>query len=279
MKLRSRTLLVRVAICVVKGIMKIRASWFSLRKIALGAFLALLAASAAADEIKVLSAGAVRPVLAEAVKSFHAATGHTVVLTFGTVGNIQERLAAGEAADLVIVTKEAVDELERTERTVRKARMDLGRVGIGVAVKAGAPRPDISSAEAFKQTLLAAKSLVAVDPAKGGTSGIHFAKLLEQLGIADQVHDKLLLLPGGNVVEKVADGEAELGVQQISEILPVAGVQLVGPLPSELQKVTTYTAAIVMHTAIAPAAASLLRYLGSPSIHPRFVAAGFNSSD
>jgi molybdate transport system substrate-binding protein len=259
-----------------KGTMKINAMRLVRSKIALGAILCLLVATAAADEIKVLSAGAVKPVLTEAVKSFHAATGHTVVMTFGTVGNIQERLAAGEAADLVIVTKEAVDELERTERTVRKARMDLGRVEIGVAVKAGGPLPNIATAEAFKQTLLAAKSVVIADPAKGSTSGVHFFKLLDQLGIADQVRDKLLLMPGGNVVEKVADGEAELGLQQISEILPVAGVQLVGPLPPELQKVTTYTAAIVMHTAVAPAAASLLRYLGSPIMRPRFVAAGFN---
>ena len=245
----------------------------------LGIFLSLLAASAAADEVKVLSAGAVKSVLTEAVKSFHAATGHTVVMTFGTVGNIQERLAAGEPADLIIVTKEGVDELERTERTVRKARMDLGRVEIGVAAKEGAPLPNIATTEAFKQALLAAKSIVAVDPAKGGTSGIHFAKILDQMGITDQVRDKLLLLPGGNVVEKVASGEAELGIQQISEILPVAGVRLVGPLPAELQKVTTYTGAIVIHTPVAPAAASLLRYLASPAIRPRFVAAGFNRSE
>jgi molybdate transport system substrate-binding protein len=239
----------------------------------------LLAGSAAADEIKVLSAGAVKAVLGEAVRSFHAATGHTVVLSFGTVGDIEARLAAGEAADLVIASREAIDELERTEKTVRKARIDLGRTEIGVAVGAGAPLPDIGNAEALKQTLLAAKSIVAVDPAKGGTSGIHFAKVLEQLGIADQVRDKLLLLPGGNVVEKVASGEAELGVQQISEILPVAGVRLVGPLPAEFQKQTTYTAAIVMHTAVAPAAASLLRYLAGPSQRPRFLAAGFTRGE
>jgi molybdate transport system substrate-binding protein len=263
----------------VKGIMNINRIRLNRNGILLGACLCLLAANTMADEIKVLSAGAVKPVLTEAVKSFHVATGHTVVMTFGTVGNIQERLAAGEAADLVIVTKEAVDELERTERTVRKARMDLGRVDIGVAVKAGAPLPNISNTEAFKQTLLAAKSVVVADPAKGSTSGIYLTKLFEQLGIADQVRDKLLLLPGGNVVEKVAEGEAELGLQQISEILPVTGVQLVGPLPLALQKVTTYTGAIVMHTAVAPAAASLLHYLASPAMRPRFVSAGFNRGD
>jgi molybdate transport system substrate-binding protein len=266
--------------CVVKGTMNINPIRFSRTTFSMfGICLSLVAGNAIADEVKVLSAGAVKPVLSEAVKSFHAATGHTVVVSFGTVGNVLERLAGGEAADLVIVTKEAVDELERTEKTVRKARMDLGRVEIGVAVKAGAPLPNIANSEAFKQTILAAKSVVAVDPAKGGTSGIHFAKLLDQLGIADQVRGKLLLLPGGNVVEKVAEGEAELGIQQISEILPVAGVQLVGPLPPELQKITTYTGAIVMHTAVAPATAALLRYLGSPTMRPRFVAAGFNRGD
>jgi molybdate transport system substrate-binding protein len=263
-----------------KDTMNIQPIWVSrLSASFLGACLYLLAASAVADEVRVLSAGAVKPVLSELIKSFHMATGHTVTVSYGTAGNIQERLAAGEAADLVIVTKEAVDELERTERTVRKARMDLGRSEIGIAVKTGAPLPNIATTEAFKQTLLAAKSLVAVDPAKGGTSGIHFAQLLDQLGIADQVRAKMLLVPGGYVVEKVADGTAELGVQQISEILAVAGVQLVGPLPPELQKVTTYTGAIVVHTPVAPAAASLLRYLASPAMRPRFVAAGFRAGE
>lgn len=139
------------------------------------------------------------------------------------------------------MTDAAIDDLARKGIAATGTRTVLARVGIGVAVREGAALPDISTPEALKQTLLAAKSLVYVDPAKGGTSGIHFAGVLQRLGIAEAVKGKTTLLPGGYVVELVAKGEIELGVHQISEILAVKGVRLVGPLPRELQKITIFT--------------------------------------
>ncbi|TMG78052.1 MAG: ABC transporter substrate-binding protein, partial [Betaproteobacteria bacterium] len=145
--------------------------------------------------------------------------------------------------DLVIVTEETLSRLERENRVQRGAK-PVGRVGIGVAVNEKAASPDISTVEAFKRTLLAAKSVVYIDP-KVGTSGKHVAEVLERLGIAEQVNAKATLGQGGYIVEPVGRGEIELGIHQISEILPVRGVKLVGPLPRELQKYTTYVAAPV----------------------------------
>ena len=217
---------------------------------ALGAlWLALAAcggvARAEAEEVKVLSAGAVRSVLTEVAQTFASETGHSVKGATGTVGLVREKLAAGEPADVVIATDVAIDELIRQGVVVPYTRTDIARAGIGVGVRLGAPRPDISTPDAFKRTLLAAKSLVYVDPAQGATSGIHFASVLRRLGIAEAVKDKSILWPGGYAAEAVANGQAELVVHQISEILPVKGVTLVGPLPKDLQKITIYSAGLV----------------------------------
>jgi len=239
----------------------------------------LAASGAAAEEIRALCAGATKVAVTELARSFHAATGDGVALAFDTVGGIRQRLAKGEAADVAIVSREVLDDMERAEVTVPGVKFDLGTVGIGVAVRAGAPLPDIATPEALRQTLLAAKSIVAVDPAAGGTSGIHFAKVLERLGIAEQIRSRLRLLPGGFVAEAVAKGEAELAVTQITEILPVAGVRLAGPLPAELQKTTTYSGAIIRHTPAAEAATRFLRYLAGDTGRAGFAAAGFGKPD
>ena len=155
-------------------------------------------------------------------------------------------------------------------------RTDIARVGIGVAVKEGAPLPDIATPEAFKRTLLAVKSLVYVDPGRGATSGIHFASVLQRLGIAEAVKDKTLLWPGGFAAEAVAKGQAELCVHQISEILPVAGVTLVGPLPKEFQKITTYSGGVTARSEHADAARALLAFLARPAFKAKFAAAGLD---
>src|SRR5438128_1833974 len=228
-----------------------------------------------AAEIKVLSAGAVKAVIVNVGDAFEKDSGHKLSASFATVGVTRQKLAA-EPADVVIMTDVAIDEAIRQGSVVAGTRNDIARAGVGVGVKEGAPRPDISTPEAFKQTLLSAKSLVYVDPAQGATSGIHFASVLQRLGIADAVKDKTLLWPGGFAAEAVAKGQAELCVHQISEILPVAGVTLVGPLPKELQKVTTYSAGLAARSTAPDAGRAFLAFLVRPAFKAKFAAAGLD---
>ncbi|PYN78353.1 MAG: ABC transporter substrate-binding protein [Candidatus Rokuibacteriota bacterium] len=234
------------------------------------------AAPAEAAEIKVLSAGAVRSIITELAEAFQKETGHTVTLSFATVGVNRQKLTAGEPADVVIMTDVAIDEVSKQGAVVEGTRTDIARTGMGVAVREGAPKPDIRSPEALKQTLLSAKSLVYVDPAQGGTSGIHFAGVLQRLGIADAMKSKTTLVPGGYPAELVAKGEVELVAHQISEILPVKGVTLVGPLPKELQKVTVYSAGLVTRATAPDAGRAFIAFVARPSFKAKFAAAGLD---
>jgi len=240
--------------------------WLALVLVTAGT--ALGSARVGAEEIKVQSAGAVRAIVTELSEAFRQETGNTVALSFGTVGVSRGKLAGGDPMDVVIMTDVAVDEAIREGRVVAGTRTDLARTGMGVAVREGAPRPDISTPEALKASLLAARSLVYVDPAQGATSGIHFKSVLERLGIADAVRAKTQLVAGGYPAEKVASGEAEMVVHQISEIVPVKGVVLVGPLPAEVQNFTTYTAAIGADAKDAAAAKALVDRLAGPAAGP-----------
>jgi molybdate transport system substrate-binding protein len=157
-----------------------------------------------------------------------------------------------------------VDEMIASGKLVAGSRVNLATVGMGVVVKEGAPKPDISSVEKFKEALLAAKSVAYLDPAAGGTSGIYFEKLLEKMGIADKIKPKAKLKKGGHVADLIVSGEAELGVHQISEIVPVKGAALVGPLPSEIQNTTTYAAGLSVSTKDKAAAKELIDYLAGP---------------
>ena len=238
--------------------------------------LAAWTSAAGAAEIKVLSAGAMKSIVTELGEAFKQETGHTLSMTFDTVGAQSKRLAGGEPADVVVLTDVAIDQLEGQGLVVAGSRVDIARVGVGVAVREGAPRPDISTPEALKQTLLSAKSLVYVDPARGATSGIHFASVLQRLGIADAVKSKTILIPTGFAAEVVARGEAEICVHQISEILPVKGVTLVGPLPRELQKVTIYSGGLAAKAAQPEAARAFLAFLTRPAFKPKLAAAGLD---
>jgi molybdate transport system substrate-binding protein len=202
----------------------------------------MVATGAKAAEIRITCSGAMRPALEELAPQFERASGHKLAITYASTGVIRERALAGDAGDLVIFAGPAVEDVVRAGRLA--AKVDLVRSGVGVGVRAGSPRPDLSSAEAFKRTLLAAKSVAYIDPKAGGSSGIYVDGLLQRLGIADQVRAKAVLVQGGAVAEHVADGEAEIGVHQISEILPVAGVTLVGPLPADIQNFTVYAAGL-----------------------------------
>ena len=238
--------------------------------------LGLWAATADAAEIRLVSAGAVKAIVTELAESFRQETGHTVVATFAPVGEVRQRIAAGEPADVVILTDVALEALAASGVVPAAARRDIAKVGIGVGVREGAAVPDISTVDAFRQALLAAKSIVYVDPARGATSGIHFAGVLQRLGIADAVKDKTLLWPGGASAEAVADGRAELCVQQMSEILPVKGVKLVGPLPREIQKSTVYSAAPLARSTASETARAFIAYLARPAFKAKFAAAGLD---
>lgn len=199
---------------------------------------------ASAAEIKVLTAGAFKPVAAAVAPAFEKRTGNTVVVVNDTVGALVRRIAAGEAFDVAVLTPEAVAVLGRAGRVISGSSVPLARVGIGVAVKDGAPAPDIGSVTAFTRALLTARTVAYVDPASGGSSGVYLAQLFERLGISDRIGPKALLVPGGLVATRVVSGEADLALHQISEILAVPGARLVGPIPAELQSYTVYQGAI-----------------------------------
>ncbi len=236
--------------------------------------MAAAASPASAADIKLLTAGAMRAVVLEMLPAFEARTGHKVTIDNATAGTLAQRIGGGEAFDLAIITPKVIDDLIGAGKVAAGSRTDLAKVGIGVAVKAGAPLPDIKSVDAFKGTLLAAKSVAYIDPRAGGSSGIYFDGLLQRLGIADQVRPKARLKAGGYVADLVASGEAEIAVHQISEILPVKGVVLVGPLPVEVQNYTTYSAGLGTAVRDAGAAKALVTHLAGPAAAPVLAAKG-----
>jgi len=220
---------------------------------------------AGAAEIKVLTAGAFKQVLLALLPAFEQQTGHKVTIENDTVGALIKRIDGGEGFDLAVLTPTAVDDLAKKGKFIAGSRKNLARVGVGVVVKEGAAKPDIGSVDAFKKMLLAAKSVAYIDPAAGGSSGIYVAGLLDKLGIAANVKPKAKLIPGGAVAQHIANGEAELGIHQISEILPVKGVTLVGPLPSEIQNYTVYAAGLGANAKESAAAKALLDALSGPA--------------
>ena len=219
---------------------------------------------ASAAEIKVLTAGAYKQVVLALVPAFEQQTGHKVSVDNGTAGELQKRIDGGEAFDVAVISPVVVDALIDKGRIVRGSRHDLATVGVGVVVKEGTPKPDIGSVEAFKQAMLAAKSVAYIDPKSGGTTGIYIEKLMERLGIGDAVRAKAKLKMGGYVADLVVSGEAEIGLHQISEIVPVKGAVLVGPLPKEIQNITTYSAGLSTTTRSQDAAQALIKAFSSP---------------
>lgn len=221
--------------------------------------------AAGAAEIKVLHGGAFTQVMQAIVPDFEKETGHKVVTQRDTVGALTKLIEGGAPFDMAVLTPEAVDALIKTGRIAAGSRTNLAQVGVGVVVKEGAPRVDISSVDALKKTLLAARSVAYIDPQAGGSSGIYVAGLLERLGIAAQIKPKAVLVKGGAVAEHVASGEAEIGIHQISEILPVKGTTLVGPLPRQIQNYTIYAAGISAAARNAEAARALIRSFSGAS--------------
>jgi molybdate transport system substrate-binding protein len=221
-----------------------------------------------AAEIKVLTTRAMNHVLTELAGAFQRASEHKITLILAPPNEIERRIAKGEIVDVVMSGSAAVDNLVQQGKIARGDQLILARVGIGVAVRAGAPKPDISSIESFRRTLLAAKSIVYTDPAVGGASGIHFEKVLDRLGIAKEIKAKSILNARAATTpsaEIVARGEAELGIQLISEIVSVPGAELLGPLPGELQAFNVIRAGIVTTAREPDAAKVLFRFLTSPA--------------
>lgn len=244
--------------------------WLAIVMIATGA--ATHVPMVAAAEIAVLSPNTVKSVLTDLVEAFQRETGHSVRFTFDSTGAVEKRTRAGEATDIVIVTEEPMEQMSGEKLVLQDARSVIGRVGVGVGVREGAPKPDISSTDTFRQTLLSAKSITYSNPAGGGASAMHFSRVIERLGISQAIKEKAVL--GGGVCERVTKGEVELCVTQISEILPVKGVRLLGPLPPDIQRVTTLVAAISTRSSAVEAALEFLKFLARPSSRTKFAEGG-----
>jgi molybdate transport system substrate-binding protein len=231
--------------------------------------------AAMAADIKVVSGGAFKQVLSALVAQYEKESGNKVDVTYQTVGQHLALIRDGkEEFDVAVLTPEGIDGLAKEGKVVPGTRADLAKVGVGVVVKSGAPLPDISTDDAFRRALLAAKSVAYIDPKAGGSSGIYVAALLKRLGIADEVNANAVLVQGGAVADHVADGEAEIGVHQISEILPVAGVTFVGPLPADIQNFTVYAAGVGAAAKDAAAAKDFVQFLTGPQALPIIKAKG-----
>jgi molybdate transport system substrate-binding protein len=224
--------------------------------------LAGLAPASAAD-LKLLTAGAFKPVALELVPEFEKKTGHKVTVENDTAGGLTRRIAGGEYFDVVVLTPVGLAPL-LGNKVVESSVKPLARVGIGVGIKQGAARPDISTIEAFKQSLLAARAIAYTDPASGGTAGVYLAKLFEKMGIADQLRPKTVLVKGGLAGEKIVSGEADIAMQPASEILAVPGVELVGPIPLEVQTYIIYAGGVSAAARDQGAADALLAALHGP---------------
>ncbi len=241
-----------------------------------GATILWLAGTAAADEIKVMTSGGFTAALMELTPAFERATGHTVVTTYGaSLGgapdSIPSRLQRGEPADVVILASEALDDLVGQGRVVAGSRVDLARSSIGMAVRAGAPKPDISSVDALKRALLQAKSIAY----SASASGVYLStELFQRLGIAAEIAAKSQRIESERVATVVARGDAEIGFQQISELLPVAGIDYVGPLPPEVQRVTVFSAGVTAGAKTPGAAKTLITFLASAAGAPAITKSG-----
>lgn len=226
--------------------------------------------------IKVLSAGAVQSMVTALGNEFAKANGYELDLNFATVGALRERLGAGEKTDLAILSESAIAALSKTGLFVPASVKNLGRTRTGVCIREGAPKPDISTPDAFKQTLLNARAVSYTDPKGGGSSGMFFASLLDRLGIAAQVNRTAVFKKRGyEVARAVVEGEADIGTTFISEILTVKGAAVIGALPGELDNPNTYAGAVLAGSGQREAAAALLAALSDPASRHRWTAAGF----
>ena len=220
--------------------------------------------AATAAEIKVLSAGAFKPVVVALQPEFEKQSGHRLVIDNDTAGGLARRIGGGEAFDVVAMPPGGIEPLVQAGKVAPNTSVRLARVAIGVAVKKGDPAPDIGTVAAFQETLLKARNVAMIDPAAGGSSGIYLTQLFEKMGIADRIKAKAVLVPGGLVAERLVTGQADIALHQISEILAVPGATRVGPIPREIQNYTVYAGALGANARDAAAARALLAALAGP---------------
>ncbi len=228
-------------------------------------------------EIKVLSTTAMKMVFEEVAAAFEQQTGSRLAIELGPSLRQEKRLGDGELADVAIVTRGGAEALVAGGRIVAGSLVDVARSSIGICVAKGAPRPDISSAAAFKRAMLAAKSVALSKPVGGGASGVHMAKVFAQLGIAQAMQAKSLYGAGGPAALAglaVLRGEAEIGIQQMSELMAVSGIDVVGPLPADLQGLTLFTGAIPTSARQAEGGCALLQWLRTPEVKHVIAAKG-----
>ncbi|WP_158240531.1 substrate-binding domain-containing protein [Telmatospirillum siberiense] len=216
---------------------------------------------AVAAEVRVATVGAFRPVIAALAADFERVSGDTVAETHDTAGALFRRIENGEPVDLVILTLSGITDLTAHGKLVAGKTARLARVGIGVAVKEGAPAPAIGDVEAFRQSLLDAPSIAYIDPASGGSSGVYLAQLFQRLGIDEALRPKTVLVQGGLVGDRVVNGDVAVGLQQISELMAVKGIRLVGPLPDAIQNYTLYAGGVSSTATNPEAAEKFLNFL------------------
>ena len=225
--------------------------------------MSLVSAKTDAGQIKVLSTVGVQGLLEQLKPDFERRTGHRLAIAFNVATELKQRIEAGEEFDLGIFTDFVIDDLIGSGRILPSTRTDIARSGIGLAVRTGAPKPNISTVANFKRVLLAARSIAYP---KNGISGIYFAEIVKQLGIVEELEAATILdTSGGLVAERVARREAEYAVQLVSELLPVRGIDVVGPIPSELQRYVVLAAGLGTNTKSASAAKLLLAFLSAPN--------------
>jgi molybdate transport system substrate-binding protein len=232
-----------------------------------------------AAELRVLGAVAMREVMLDLGPSFERATGHRLVVTFDAPGFIMKRIEASEAFDVVIIPRAGLERLAQAGKVPPASLVDLASVIAGVAVRKGAPRPDISTPEAFKRTLRAAQSVARPDPVAGGSSGAHIARVLERLGLADEVKAKSVIVnrpgdPRATPGYSVADGDADLALHQVHELMAVPGIEVVGPFPAELQEAFVFSAGAIAGTRDAAAARAFIEFLRTPAARAAIKAKG-----
>jgi molybdate transport system substrate-binding protein len=244
------------------------------RTVAIAVVLMSFAGMAGAVEVRVLSVGAVQHAVRNLVAEFERETGHKVVLSLSSPVVAMQKIKAGEVHDAVIIAEPAMDQLDRDGIVNPESRVRLASTGLGIAVREGAPLPDLSTPEAFKQALVAAKSIVYGDPTLANQSGEKAEKILRQAGVLDVLKPKLKVVPGRAASqEMVAKGEVEIGLYMVSEIPEGKGLKLAGPVPAPLQIATMYEAALMSDGSVPEAARAFIRFLAEPAAHAKWTAA------
>jgi molybdate transport system substrate-binding protein len=240
--------------------------------------------TADAAEIRILASGSLKAALSQLVSDFQKSSGNTATVEYGPAGAIAGRIAKDDAADVVIVSRSQLQKLASGGKVIQGSLVDIAGIALGVAIRKGAPKPDISNVEAFKRTLLSARSIGYRDPATGSTSGTYTAGMLERLGIAEELKPKLRLdRTEGDVPENVflavARGDVEMQIGQITEIVIAPGVDLAGPLPAEIQNTTVMAAGLITASKAPDAAKAFISFISSPSAAAVLKATGFQPAD